>query len=384
MIQFTDDHNDIRDMVASFSDNELRPQAAGIDHGPEFPRDVLGLLSELGILGISVAEEHGGADGDLLSLTLVLEELARGCASTALIVGAHVGQTAMAIAQHGTDEQKARYLPKLASGETLGTFALIETGAETDAGAITCRASKNGDGWVLDGVKKYITAGSEAGLLLVVARTEDAPEGTEGLCLFLVDGGAKAEGVRVVGVEDMLGLRGCVPTEIAFEGCQLGADALLGGKPHNFEAVLQILATGRIAAAAIATGISRSAIDFALGYASERKAFGRTINRFEALRNMFADAAVGMEAGRLLTYRAASLHDSGKSFATEASMAKLHACESAYEATKSGVQILGGNGYSREYPSERMYRDAKTLEVVEASGDLHRRLIARALIGDRP
>lgn len=382
MIRTTEEHDQIREMVASFADNELWPNAPRIDVEAEFPAQALEQLAELGILGIAAPEDSGGIGGDMLMLMFALEELARGCASTAQVVAAHAVEALLAIDQLGTEEQRKQYLPRLAAGEILGTLAISEMEAEVDAGSITCVATRDGDDWVLDGVKKYVTAGSEAGLYLVVARTGEAA-GTDSLSAFLVDGGAQAAGVRIVGVEDTLGMRGCRMAEVAFEGCRLPATALLGDREGIFDGIAKILAGGRLAVAAIATGVGRRANEYALQYASERKAFGRTIDRFEAIRNMFADAATRTEAGRLLTYQAASRRDAGESFMTEASMAKLHASEAAYLTTKDAVQVLGGNGYSREYPVERMYRDAETLEVLGAPGDLHRRLISRVLIGDR-
>ena len=370
-------------MVADFADNELAPRAAEVDASASYPREALVKLADLGLLGAPIPEALGGADGDMLLVAVILEELARGCGTTALAVATHVTQASLAIIGHGSLNQRQKYLPALASGATLAAFALAEHGAESDAGALACTATRDGDGWVLDGIKKYVVGGAEAGLYLVVAHTGDG-SGTDDLALFLVEGGAQADGVRIVGIEDSLGFRGAGFAEVAFEACQLGSDALLGEEPRNFDTVTSVLEGGRIGIAAIACGLARGAIDYALGYAGQRRAFGTTIDSFEAIRNMFADGATRMEASRLLTYRSAALRDRGAAYGSLASMAKLYACESAYETCKNAVQILGGNGFSREYPVERMYRDAKAIEVVEAPGDLHRRLIARSLIGDHP
>lgn len=382
MIRFTEEHFDIRDMVASFSDNELRPLAAKVDHGAEFPQAGLEKLAEIGILGLAAPEAHGGIDGDLRMVALVLEELARGCASTAMVLGTHLAEVTLAVVEHGTEEQKSSLIPRLATGEMLGTLCIAEVDAECDAGAIACTATRDGDDWVIDGVKKYVVSGRAAGLYLLVARDGEIA-GTEGLRLFLIEGGATAPGVKIVGEEDMLGMRGCGIAEVAFEECRVPGSALLGGKAHSFDDIRGVLAAGRVAAAAIAAGVARNAMDYAMVYASERRAFGRTIDQFEAIRNMIADGHIAGEAGRLLTYNAAARRDAGQTYYLEASMAKLNSCEAAYKATKSAVQVLGGNGYSREYPVERMYRDAKTLEVLEAPTDLHRRLVARVLIGDK-
>ncbi len=382
MIRFTEEHHQIRSMVAEFSERELAPRAARIDEHAEFPREGLKQLSELGLLGAVIPEKYGGSGGDTLTAALILEELARVCGSTALIASVHMLQASLAILDGGTEKQRSQLLPQLASGETLGAFALAEPKAEADAGGITCRATAEGDGWILDGVKKYVINGSHAGLYVVVARTDEETRGTAGLTLFLVPGGASAEGVQIVGTEEMLGVRGGSLAEVAFENCRLAGAALLGAKERNFQAVTRILECGRIGVAAISLGIARSASAFSRKYAAQRTAFGQTINRFEAIRGMFSDAAIGIEAGRLLVYRAATLRDGGGSITKESAMAKLFSCEMAYDAAKNAVQILGGNGFSREYPVERMYRDAKTLEVIEATGELHRMLIARSLIGD--
>ncbi|MEE8141718.1 MAG: acyl-CoA dehydrogenase family protein [Planctomycetota bacterium] len=382
MIRWSEEHHQIQAMVAEFSSKELAPQAARIDELAEFPRESLNQLGALGLLGAPIPEQYGGSDGDTLMAIVILEELATGCSSTAMVAAVHMLQAALPILNCGTDSQRNRYLPELVSGETLGTFALAEPQAEADAGAIACRATRDGDSWILDGVKKYVINGTQAGLYVVVARTGEEAHGTEGLTLFLVPGGASAEGVQIVGTEEMLGIRGSNVAEVAFEKCRLDSNALLGGKEKSFPAITRILECGRIAVAAIALGIARSAHEFALQYSGERTAFDQVIHRFEAIRNMFADAATSIEAGRLLTYRAACCRDAGQPFTREASMAKLFACKAAYDTTKNAVQILGGNGFSREYPVERMFRDAQTLEAFEATGELHRMLIARSVIGE--
>lgn len=381
MIRFTEEHHDIRDMVAGFADHELAPRAAAADAGAEFPRASLTQLAELGILGLACPEAQGGAGAGLLTVTLVIEELGRCCASTALVTAAHVAEACVALTEYGTAAQQTAHLPGLAAGTTLGSLAIAERDAEIDVGASACSATRDSHGWVLNGGKRFVVGGAEAGLLLVVARTGAADSGTGGLSCFIVEGGARAQGVRVQGVEDMLGVRAAGVAELAFEDCRVPGAALLGDRENDFGPIARTLTAGRIAVAGLAAGLGRGATDHALTYAGQRRAFGRTINRFEALRNLFAEAHTACEAGRLLAYRAAVLREAGQDATAAASMAKLHACEAAYLATKSAVQVLGGNGFSREYPVERMYRDAKTLEVLGASAELHRRLVARALIG---
>lgn len=382
MIRLSEDHHQIREVVASFSDNELWPNSAAIDKDAVFPRAALDQLGELGVLGIPVPAEHGGADGDLLMLTLVLEELARGCAATSMVVASHAAAS-LAIRCLGSAEQQAQFLPKLASGELLATIAQVDEAVLTESapvapespsrGSQPCMATSSESGWTIHGRKKFVVAGGDAGLFVVLARTA----GSGDLGAFVVE--ANADGVSVSGVEDMLGLRGGRFAEIAFVSCQVPAACALGDV--GADALKSVVAAGRISAAAVATGVARRAIDYARQYAGERRAFGKTIDRFEAIRTFFAEAATQTEAGALLAYRAATLWDQQQSFEAEASMAKLYATDAAYRTTKNCVQILGGNGFSREYPVERMYRDAETLEVLEAQSRLHRRLIADRLLG---
>jgi alkylation response protein AidB-like acyl-CoA dehydrogenase len=364
VIRLTEEHRDIREMVGEFARNELTPRAEGIDEGPEFPTESLGKLAGLGLLGGAIPESHGGSGGDLLMNVVILEELAYGCGSTAMITAAHILQVGLPILRGGTDEQKRRFLPGLASGESLGTSAFTEPG-EADG----FRAVLEGDDWILDGVKNCVLFASRADLFLVSASLE---EGNVEPRLFLLDTGSA--GMTVGEGEDLLGLRGTVAASVELQGCRVAAD-------RSFEAVDSVRDYGRLGAAAVATGIARAAHDYSVGYAAERKAFGRSIDRFEAVQSLIANAATEIEASSLLTYRAASLDGDG-AFSRETSMAKLYASGAAYRATKNAVQILGGNGFSREYPVERMYRDAKTLEVLEATSDFHRRQIAGFVIGE--
>ena len=381
MIRFTEDHQDVREMVADFSDGELAPAAESLDESQGFPSETIAKLAELGMLGVTIHEEHGGTGADALTAVLMIEELARNCASTAVVVSSHIFDATRALTVLGSDEQRARWLPSLATGETLGTFAIAEESAESDAGALATRATKGGDGWSLHGAKRGVVSGQHAGFAAIVARTSGEPGSTNGLGLFAVDGGQGASGLTATPSAAPLGVRGSGLADWSFEEAPLAADALLGSE-DGFASIAPVLEASRLGVAATALGIGRGAITYALGYAGERKAFGRTIDRFGAIRSMVADAATGLEGARLLVYRAAQLLDEGKSVPRETSMAKLAACRAAYAATKSAVQILGGNGYSREYPVERMFRDAGALEILGGSDALHRMLVARALIGE--
>lgn len=380
MIRFEEEHRDIRDLVADFSDQELAPAARHLDETGGYPDAALAKLAEIGLLGVTAPDEHGGSGGDPLSAVIVVEELARNCVSTALVVATHVFDATRALVSLGTPEQKAAWLPGLASGEVIGTLALPEERAESDAGAVRTKADRGGGGWQLSGAKKHIISGRKAGFAAVVARTAGDAGTTSGLALFAVPGGARAGGVTITPVESPLGGRGTGLADWAFARTPLPENALLGSE-DGFQAIAAVLETSRLGAAAVALGVGRGALTYALGYAGERRAFGRTIDRFGAVRSMIAEAATALESARLLVYRSATLLGQGKSLARESSMAKLAASRAAYLATKNAVQILGGNGYSREYPVERMYRDAESLELLGGSDSLHRMLVARALIG---
>jgi len=380
MIRFEEEHRDIRDMVADFSDQELAPIAEHLDESGDYPDAALAKLAELGLLGVTAPDEHGGSGGDPLSAVLVVEELARNCASTALVVATHIFDATRALVSLGTEEQKSTWLPALARGEVIGTLALAEERAESDAGAVRTKAERGPGGWLLSGAKKHVISGRKAGFAAVVARTAGDAGTTSGLALFAVPGGSGAAGVTVTPVESPLGGRGTALADWSFAKAPLPESALLGAE-DGFKAIADVLVTSRLGAASVALGVGRGALTFALGYAGERRAFGRTIDRFGAVRSMIAEAATALESARLLVYRAAMLLAEGKSLAREASMAKLAASRAAYLATKNAVQVLGGNGYSREYPVERMYRDAESLELIGGSDSMHRMLVARALIG---
>lgn len=380
MIRFDEDHLAIQEMVADFSDNELAPRAEHLDETQGYPTETLAMLADLGLLGVSVPEEHGGSGGDVLMATLVVEELARSCASTAKVVATHAFDATSAVTMLGSDEQQARWLPGFATGETVGTLAIAEPNAESDAGAVSTRATREGDGWKLDGSKSLIIGGRNASFGAIVARTGGEEGTTSGLGLFALSAD-ELSGVAIEPTEAPLGLRGSGLASWTLSGTTVPQDALLGGE-DNFGSIARVLEVSRLGAAAVALGIGRGAITYALGYAGERRAFGRSIDRFGAVRSMFAEAATALEGARLLVYRTATLLSEGKPIAREASMAKLAAHRAAYLAAKNAVQVLGGNGYSREYPVERMYRDAESLEVFGGGDSLHRMLVARALIGE--
>ncbi len=387
-MQFAPEHDDIREMVASFAANELVPRAERVDAGPQFPREGVAELGSLGLLGAAVPESFGGTGGDLLMAALILEELARGCASTALVAAADGFEGAIAIRELGSDEQRRRFLPPLATGSLVATVALAEPDADGVPAAIETTARRDGEGWVLDGRKCLVVGAREAGLYLVAARVAagkvGAGEDGGGTGIFLVEGGARAAGVSIAAGPSTLGTRGAGLATVTFGGCRTPAANRLGGAAGARDPVTLLFELGRVALSAISVGVARAAWQYAIGYAQKRTAFGGPIARFEAVRNMIADAATATEAAALLVYRAAQDFGAGEAFARDSAMARVVSADAAYRSTKSAVQILGGNGFSREFPVERMYRDAKTLEALGATPDVQRRHIAASVMGDAP
>ncbi len=382
MIHLTEEHREIREMVCAYADNELRPRAAEADEHARFPAESLRELGGLGLFGASLPESYGGTGGNLLTLAIVLEELGRACASTALVAGTHAGQAALAILAHGTEEQKLRLLPALATGSQLATVAIAEPAADGDDAWIQTRARRAGDGWKLSGTKMQVVAARAASLFVVAARTDEAENGTDGLALFLVEGGSAAPGIAISAPHDLLGARAAGIADVDFADCKVPAAALLGGKEKNYPALRDTLNLARISVAAVAAGVARGAESYARDYSRKRHAFGGPISRFEALRKMMAETATAIAAATLLVYRAASRYDAKEPCDCDASMCKLAATHAAYLAGKSAVQILGGNGFSREFPVERMYRDGTALAVIASPPEIHRLHIAQCLLGE--
>lgn len=362
MITFSEDHGDIREMVADFSRNELAPRAESIDEHGEFPSELIEQVAELGLLGVAVPDEFGGGGGDLRMALLVVEELARGSATVAQIVWQH-SWAASAIARHASGDVRS-VLGELATGEKLATVAHLE---ETSAGLLS-PFSTVASGGALKGRKPWVTSGAQAALRVVAAAN---PEGTAGL--YLCEGDA---GWASTPVDSFLGLRGSGACDVTLDGA---AAALLC---EGADAERQF-AVGRLGGVVMALGAAYAAHEYSIQYASERTAFGRTIDRFQALQLKMAEARANLESSRLLTYRSAQLHDDGEPFGREASMARFLGASAAHLAAKESVQILGGNGYSREYPVERMYRDIQTLSVCDGSNDTHRLFLAEQMVGAR-
>jgi butyryl-CoA dehydrogenase len=375
---FEDHHYEIREMARRYAQEVVKPRAAAIDENKEFPHETVAELKEMGFLGIPFSEEWGGAGLDYLSYILVIEELARVCGTTAITVAAHTSLGTNPIYAFGTDRQKEKYLRKLASGEMLGAFGLTEPGAGSDAGATRTTAVKDGDEWVLNGVKVYCTNGTHAGTVIMTTRTNPDVPGPGGVTAFIVE--RDSEGLSLGTLEDKLGLRASDTRELVLENVRVPDENRLGEEGSGFKKFMATLDSGRISIGAMSLGLAQGALDSALPYAAERKQFGRPIGEFGAIQERLADMAAGIHLSRLACYHSAALKDRGENVNYSASIAKLHASEMAMETIDSAIQIMGGNGYSREYPVERMYRDAKLCEIGEGTSEVQRMVIARTLI----
>ena len=373
----TPEQREIRALAREVADAEIAPHAAAWDRERRFPVDLFARLGELGLMGVCVPEELGGAGADFVSYVLVLEELSRADAGVGVTVAVHTSAVTLPIVAFGTEEQRARFVPLLARGEALGAFALTEPGSGSDAASLRTTATPAGDGWVIEGTKQWITNGSHAGLFLVFARTDQAVAGARGISAFLVDG----EQVVVTREEEKLGLHSSSTADIALQRAEVGSDRLLHEPGKGFSVAMATLDGGRIGIAAQAVGIAQASLDVAVRYAGEREQFGRPIGQFQGIQFMLADMAAEIEAARYLTLRAAWLKQSGLPHTSEGAMAKLFASRVAVEASRQAIQVLGGVGYTTEYPAERYYRDAKITEIYEGTSEIQRIVIARERLG---
>ena len=363
-------------MIREFAEKEVKPLAAQVDEEEMFPMETVKKMAKLGLMGIPVPKEYGGAGGSNIMYGMAVEELSRVCATTGVIVSAHTSLCCAPIMENGTEEQKQKYLPKLASGEWLGAFALTEPGAGTDAAGQQTTAVLDGDEWVLNGSKIFITNGSYADVFIIIAMT-DKSLGTKGISAFIVEKGTK--GFTVGKKEKKMGIRGSATTELIFEECRIPKDRLLGQIGKGFGLAMKTLDGGRIGIAAQALGIAQGAMDETVKYTKERKQFGRSISQFQNTQFQMADLETKVQAARLLVRRAHYNKDHGIPYSAEAAMAKLFCAETAMEVTTKAVQFHGGYGYTREYPVERMMRDAKITEIYEGTSEVQRMVIAGKL-----
>jgi len=363
----------VQEMVKEFVASEVAPIAAEIDRDHRFPEELIPQMGKLGLMGVPFAEEVGGAGADYVSYAIVLEELARACASTSVIVSGHTSLGTWPIFEYGTPAQKEKYLQGLTSGEKLGAFALTEPGAGTDAAAGQTTAVLDGDEYVLNGSKIFITNGGYADLYVVTAMT-DPSAGTRGISAFIVE--KDAPGFSVGEREHKMGIKASSTTPLYFSDCRIPKDALLGQEGKGFKIAMQTLDGGRIGITSQALGIAQGALDASITYAKERVQFGKPIATLQAIQWMLADMATEIDAARLLVYRAAWNKDNGLPYGKEAAMAKLFAAETATRVAGKGIQIHGGYGFTESYPVERAYSDAKITEIYEGTSEVQRMVIA--------
>jgi len=375
--QLSADQLAIQALARELADAEIAPNAADWDRDHRFPDELIPKLAELGLMGVCIPEEYGGAGADFLSYVLVLEELSRADAGVGVTVAVHTSATTLPLLAFGTDEQRERFVPPLARGEHLGAFALTEPGAGSDAGSLRTSAVPDGDGWLLNGSKQWITNGSRAGTFVLFARTDPTTAGARGVSCFVLD----AEHVRITREEEKLGLHSSTTSDLVLEDARVGPDRLLHEAGRGFRVAMATLDGGRIGIAAQAVGIAQAAYDVARAYAVDREQFGRRIGDFQAIQWKLADMATDIDAARLLTYRAAWLKQEGRPHAADGAKAKLFASEMARRQTAEAIQILGGYGYTREFPVERYYRDAKITEIYEGTSEIQRLVIARSILG---
>jgi alkylation response protein AidB-like acyl-CoA dehydrogenase len=375
--ELTAEQREIQGLAREFARDEIEPHAAQWDRDHGFPRELLDRLGGVGLLGVCVPEEHAGGGADFLSYVLVLEELSRADAGVGVTVAVHTSACTLPILAFGTPEQQSRFVPSLARGEAIGAFALTESGSGSDAAAMQSRAEPDDRGWRIRGAKQWITNGGFGGTVLLFARTDASTQGARGISAFLVDGAD----VEVTHEAEKLGLNSSQTVDLVLDGVHVDNDRLLHEEGHGFRVAMATLDGGRIGIAAQAVGIAQAGYDVAREYAKERQAFGRRIGEFEAIQWKLADMSTEIDAARLLTYRAAWLKEQGKPHTEAGAKAKLFASEVARRQTSEAIQILGGYGYTKEFPVERYYRDAKVTEIYEGTSEIQRLVIAREILG---
>jgi alkylation response protein AidB-like acyl-CoA dehydrogenase len=372
--QLTEEQNLIRETVRAFAENELADGARERDEQELFDRELMfDKLAELGLTGIVFPEEYGGAGADYLSYAIAVEELSRVCASTGVTLSAHLSLGANPIFQHGSEEQKQKYLVPLAEGTKMGAFGLTEPSAGSDAGGTRTNAVLDGNEWVLNGSKIFITNGGDAEIYIVFARTDLKADKHHGISAFIVE--KDTPGFTFGKKEEKMGIRASLTRELVFENCRIPKENLLGSEDAGFKIAMKTLDGGRIGIASQALGIAQGAFDAAVEYAKERKQFDQSIASFQGVQFLLADMATQIEAARLVVYQAAYRASAGLSYSKEAAMAKLLASETAMQVTTKAVQVFGGYGYTREYPVERMMRDAKITELYEGTSEIQRVVI---------
>jgi alkylation response protein AidB-like acyl-CoA dehydrogenase len=373
--ELTPEQREIQALAREFAQAEIEPHASAWDRAHSFPRELLARLGELGLMGVCVPEEYAGAGADFQSYILVIEELSRADAGVGVTVAVHTSACTMPILQFGTEEQRARFVPPLARGEDIGCFALTEPGAGSDAGALTTSATPADGGWQIRGAKQWITNASLGGTMILFARTDPGTRTARGVSAFVLD----TAHVTITRTEEKLGLNSSATNDIAIDSL-VDADRLLGEQHHGFRIAMATLDGGRIGIAAQAVGIAQAAYDVALAYAQQREAFGHPIAEFQAIQHKLANMSMEIDAARLLVRKAAWLKDNGRPHTEAGAKAKLFASEMARRQTAEAIQVLGGYGYTKEFPVERYYRDAKITEIYEGTSEIQRLVIAREIL----
>ena len=369
----------LRSTVREFADQVLAPRAAYHDESGEFPSDNVRGLAELGLFGLTIDEDYGGSGGTIRQLVVAAEEVARGCGSTSVVYVAHLSLCTTFIQLFGTEGQKRRFVPPLATAETIGAFALTEPGAGSDAAALSTTASRSDGQYVLNGTKLFITNAVEAGTFVVLA-THDRSLRTRGIDALIVE--SDTPGLTINPQHGKMGMRASSTAELVFENSPVPAENRLGEEGEGFGLTMEVLNSSRIAIGAQCVGLAQAAYEAAVGYAKQREAFGKQLSDFQAVQWMIADMATSIEAARLLVYQAATLKDRGLPYVKEASMAKLYASRVAVETSDKAVQVHGGTGYFAPTPVERLYRDSRVTEIYEGTSEIQRMIIARDILRD--
>jgi alkylation response protein AidB-like acyl-CoA dehydrogenase len=373
----SEEHRMLQRMVREFAEREIAPRAEEIDATDEFPHDLFCRMGEVGLLGLPFPPQYGGSGANYHAMVIALEEIARVSGSMAITLDAHTSLCCEPVYRFGTEEQRQKYLPPLACGDKIGAFGLTEPQAGSDAGATQTRAVRDGDEWVVNGQKIYITNGSIADLVVFTAKT-DPQKGTRGISSFIVEKGTP--GFKPGRDEKKMGLKGSVTSELFFEDCRIPAENMLGEENQGFRQFLSTLDAGRVAIAAMAVGLAQGAYERSIDYAKDREQFGRPIADFQAIRWMLADMTTEIAAARLMVHRAAWLKEQGQPYTKEASMAKLFATEMSERVCHKAIQIHGGYGYVREYEVERMYRDQRLCQIGEGTNEIQRLVISREVL----
>ncbi|MFG2719277.1 acyl-CoA dehydrogenase family protein [Streptomyces sp. NPDC048416] len=377
-LELSEEQEAVRRLAKDFVDREITPHVVDWDRAENVDKSIVKKLGALGFLGLTIDEEYGGSGGDHLAYCLVTEELGRGDSSVRGIVSVSLGLVAKTIASWGDEEQKRAWLPRLTSGDAIGCFGLTEPGTGSDAGSLATKAVRDGDGYVIDGAKMFITNGTWADVVLLFARTNDTP-GHRGISAFLVP--TDTPGLIRRTIHGKLGLRGQATAELVLDGVRVPASALMGPEGKGFSIAMSALAKGRMSVAAGCVGIAQAALDAAVRYATEREQFGKPIAHYQLVQELISDISVDVDAARLLTWRVADLVDRGEEFATAASKAKLFASEAAVRAANNALQVFGGYGYIDEYPVGKLLRDARVMTLYEGTSQIQKLIIGRAETG---